>query len=82
MRGLNHYGRILLEEMMARGIIIDVDHMSEKATDAALAMAEEHHYPVICSHSWFRDLLYSAQTRVRPNEARNLRHQRRPQGGA
>ena len=61
-RGLNQYGKILLEEMMARGMIIDVDHMSEKATDTALAMAEKKNYPVICSHSWFRDLLYSAET--------------------
>jgi microsomal dipeptidase-like Zn-dependent dipeptidase len=59
-RGLNHYGEVLLEELMARGMIIDVDHMSEKATDAALALAESNHYPMICSHAWFRDLLFSA----------------------
>jgi microsomal dipeptidase-like Zn-dependent dipeptidase len=58
-RGLNRYGEVLLEELMARGMIIDVDHMSEKATDAALALAETHNYPVICSHAWFRDLLFS-----------------------
>ena len=61
-RGLNQYGAILLEEMMARGFIIDVDHMSEKATDTALDMAEQNRYPVICSHSWFRDLLFSGET--------------------
>ncbi len=65
-RGLNWYGEILLEEMIARGIIIDVDHMSEKATDAALSLAERNHYPVICSHSWFRDLLFSAHTEFDP----------------
>ncbi|HVN53535.1 MAG TPA: membrane dipeptidase [Anaerolineaceae bacterium] len=59
-RGLNQYGQILLEEMMARGLIIDVDHMSEKATDTALSIVEKENYPVICSHCWFRDLLYSA----------------------
>ncbi len=59
-RGLNQYGKVLLEEMMARGMIIDVDHMSEKATDTALSMAEKHEYPVMVSHSWFRDLLYSS----------------------
>ncbi len=59
--GLNQYGEILLEEMMARGFIIDVDHMSEKSTDTALDMAEKHSYPVMCSHTWFRDLLYSAE---------------------
>jgi microsomal dipeptidase-like Zn-dependent dipeptidase len=61
-RGLNPYGVVLLEEMMARGFIIDVDHMSEKATDKALDMAEQRHYPVICSHSWFRDLLFSSES--------------------
>lgn len=60
-RGLNHFGEMLLEEMMARGIIIDVDHMSEKATDTALTLVEARDYPVICSHSWFRDLLFSAE---------------------
>ena len=61
-RGLNKYGVILLEEMMKRSFIIDVDHMSEKATDTALDMAEEHSYPLICSHCWFRDLLFSGET--------------------
>jgi microsomal dipeptidase-like Zn-dependent dipeptidase len=67
-RGLNPYGHVLLEEMMARGMIIDVDHMSEKATDEALTLAEEHHYPVICSHSWFRDLLYSSSIEFDPQK--------------
>jgi microsomal dipeptidase-like Zn-dependent dipeptidase len=61
-RGLNQYGVVLLQEMMRRGLIIDVDHMSEKATDTALSMAEENQYPVICSHSWFRDLLFSGES--------------------
>jgi hypothetical protein len=34
--------------------------MSEKTTDAALTLAEKRDYPVICSHTWFRDLLFSA----------------------
>jgi microsomal dipeptidase-like Zn-dependent dipeptidase len=61
-RGLNEYGHILLEELMARGMMIDIDHMSEKTTDTALTIAEAHQYPLMCSHSWFRDLLYSADT--------------------
>jgi microsomal dipeptidase-like Zn-dependent dipeptidase len=65
-RGLNIYGHIVLEEMMARGMIIDVDHMSEKSTDAALDLAEKNQYPVICSHTWFRDLLFSSQTEFDP----------------
>jgi microsomal dipeptidase-like Zn-dependent dipeptidase len=66
VRGLNQYGKILLEEMMKRGIIIDVDHMSEKTTDTALNLAEQNSYPVICSHTWFRDLLFSAQIEFDP----------------
>jgi len=56
-----------LEEMMARGIVIDVDHMSEKSTDTALSLVEKYGYPVICSHTWFRDLLFSSDTRVLKN---------------
>ena len=65
-RGLNRFGHILLEEMMVRGFLIDVDHMSEKSTDEALDMVEKRGYPVMCSHTWFRDLLYSAETEFDP----------------
>ncbi len=61
MRGLNKYGVVLLEELMARGFIIDIDHMSEKSTDTALTIAEKYQYPLMTSHSWFRDLLYSGE---------------------
>jgi microsomal dipeptidase-like Zn-dependent dipeptidase len=59
-RGLNDYGCILLEEMMRRGLLIDIDHMSQKSTDEALDVAEQHAYPVLSSHAWFRDLAFSA----------------------
>ena len=68
VRSLNRYGQILLEEMMKRAMIIDIDHMSEKSTDAALDLAEEHQYPVITSHSWFRDLLYSSHSEFDPQK--------------
>jgi microsomal dipeptidase-like Zn-dependent dipeptidase len=68
VRSLNQYGIILLEEMMKRGMIIDIDHMSEKSTDATLDLVEAHNYPVITSHSWFRDLLYSADNEFNPQE--------------
>jgi microsomal dipeptidase-like Zn-dependent dipeptidase len=59
-RGLSPYGHILLEEMMKRGMLIDIDHMSQKTLDAALDLAESRHYPVLSSHAWFRDLAFSA----------------------
>lgn len=67
VRSLNQYGVILLEEMMKRGMIIDVDHMSEKSTDATLDLVEAKQYPVITSHSWFRDLLYSSDVEFDPH---------------
>ena len=60
-RGLTMYGIMLLQEMMRRGMIIDIDHMSQKATDTTLDMAEAHDYPVVSSHTWFRDLTFSAE---------------------
>ena len=38
---------------MDRGMLIDIDHMSAKATDQALDLLESRNYPgVISSHSW------------------------------
>ena len=68
VRSLNRYRVILLEEMMKRSMIIDFDHMSEKSTDAALDLVEAHDYPVITSHSWFRDLLYASDNEFNPLE--------------
>ncbi len=67
-RGLSPYGHILLEEMMKRGMLIDIDHMSQKALDAALELAELSHYPVLSSHAWFRDLAFSADVEFGPDQ--------------
>ncbi len=66
IRGLSVYGLILLEEMRARGMIIDVDHMSQKSLDVSLDLMERADYPVISSHSWFRELAFSADAEFDP----------------
>ena len=68
IRGLTVYGMILLEEMVARGMIIDVDHMSQKSVDTALNTMESLDYPVVSSHSWFRDLAFSADVEFDPRD--------------
>ncbi len=68
-RTLSAYGVMLLEEMMKRGMLIDIDHMSQKATDAALDLAEAHGYPVMSSHAWFRDLQFSGPAEFGPDHA-------------
>ena len=63
---LTAVGRRFLEGAMKRGFILDVDHMSEKTTDASLSLATAHRYPVISSHSSFRALGY--RRHERPDE--------------
>jgi microsomal dipeptidase-like Zn-dependent dipeptidase len=67
VRGLTVYGVILLEEMRARGMIIDVDHMSQKSLDTALDLMESVDYPVISSHSWFRELAFTGDEEFDPD---------------
>ncbi|MEW5742476.1 MAG: membrane dipeptidase [Myxococcota bacterium] len=55
-RGLTPLGQQFLTGAMKRGLLIDVDHMSTATTDAAIALAKQHQYPVLSSHSAFRDL--------------------------
>jgi microsomal dipeptidase-like Zn-dependent dipeptidase len=55
-RGLSPIGSAWLKRMMKHGMLIDVDHMSQHSRDDAFAIAESAFYPLISSHSGFRDL--------------------------
>jgi microsomal dipeptidase-like Zn-dependent dipeptidase len=55
-RGLSPLGQQFLRGAMKRGLLIDVDHMSAMTTDASIALAKQLNYPVLSSHSAFRDL--------------------------
>lgn len=55
-RGLTDLGRDLLHAMMTRGLLIDMEHMSNLSLADTLHLASEADYPVMLSHSWFRDL--------------------------
>ena len=48
-RGLLAPGEFLVRQMMARGMMIDIDHMSALAANRVLTIAEEHAYPAIVS---------------------------------
>ncbi|HKN94728.1 MAG TPA: hypothetical protein VJU60_10380, partial [Thermoleophilaceae bacterium] len=50
-RGLTPLGRYLIARMMAEHMLIEVDHMSERARDTVLAIAARHHYPLVSSHN-------------------------------
>ncbi|GII03882.1 hypothetical protein Pta02_58900 [Planobispora takensis] len=52
-RGLTSLGSYMIEGMMRRGMLVDIDHMSVKAADQALDLLESRSYPgVVSSHSW------------------------------
>jgi microsomal dipeptidase-like Zn-dependent dipeptidase len=52
-RGLSDLGRKLIERMMDKGMMVEVDHMSVKTRDEALKVIERRRYAgVISSHSW------------------------------
>src|SRR5206468_8240946 len=53
--GLSSLGQELVTEMMNKGMIIDVDHMSLKTLDRVLELAEARSYPVVASHVLFYD---------------------------
>jgi len=54
VRGLTSLGAHLINAMIDRGMIVETDHMSARARDAALDILEARHYPggVVTSHSW------------------------------
>ena len=54
VRGLTRQGRVAVEHMMKKGMMIDVDHMSERTLHPVLAMAEEKGYPMNSGHNSLR----------------------------
>jgi len=59
VNGLTDLGAYAMRGMMDRGILIDIDHMSQKASGQALDLLEENNYPgVVSSHSWLDPSYY------------------------
>lgn len=52
IRGLTDLGYYLLDELMKRGMMVDVDHMSRRAADATIEYMSARGYPMISSHDW------------------------------
>jgi len=67
-RGMTDVGRQAVIHMMARGILIDIDHMSDRTLDCALQLAEAVRggYPLISGHNGVRA--------GGPNTGENARH--------
>jgi|GEM_PF-1533274 len=56
-RGLTPAGVDLMQRLMAKGMLIDIDHMSSKALDESLDLATaQNSYPLVASHGQFFEL--------------------------
>ncbi len=49
--GLTALGRYLIGRLIANHMLIEVDHLSERARDEVLTIAAQAHYPLISSHN-------------------------------
>lgn len=65
--GLTGRGRDLVNALMNKGMIIDIDHMSVAAIDDTLALARQRtpEYPLVASHVQFFDINKPAQRHER-----------------
>jgi hypothetical protein len=50
-KGLTELGAYLVERMIAKQMLIEADHLSQKARESALAIAEAARYPLVSSHT-------------------------------
>ena len=50
-KGLTALGRYLIRRMMDRRMLIEVDHLSQKARQTVFAIAERRDYPLVSSHT-------------------------------
>ncbi len=51
VKGLTNLGEYLIGRLIANHMLIEVDHLSEKARLQVLAIAERHRYPLVSSHT-------------------------------
>lgn len=63
-RGLTDEGKALVAEMMERGMLVDVAHLSEKGVRAVRDLAvERDYYPIYISHGHLREVMVPARQR-------------------
>ncbi|MBK8254246.1 MAG: membrane dipeptidase [Polyangiaceae bacterium] len=70
--GLTAAGWVLMEELARAGMVIDLDHMSDRAVEQSLCFGETVGYPMMASHTAFRDLEFVPQYPFADKKARNL----------
>lgn len=54
IRGLTELGEFLIDQLIQRKMIIEIDHMSSRAQSRVLDITGARNYPVTSSHGWVR----------------------------
>jgi len=75
-KGLTERGYFLVREIMRMGMILDIDHMSHKAVHETLTIAEHYDYPLVSSHTSFRELAKHGASEVSKTREQVARIQR------
>jgi microsomal dipeptidase-like Zn-dependent dipeptidase len=57
-QGLTQHGETLVDELMRRGMLIDIDHMGHKTTERVFQLCEDRRYPLVSGHTGLRELKY------------------------
>ncbi|WNG29749.1 peptidase M19 [Cystobacter fuscus] len=57
-KGLTDEGKALVQAMMAKGMLVDMAHLSEKSVQDTFALAQANtYYPLYISHGHFREVM-------------------------
>ncbi|GEA90233.1 membrane dipeptidase [Cellulomonas cellasea] len=76
-RGLTALGAVAVRHLMRRGVLIDVDHMSERTVEDVLSIAEAERYPLVAGHTGVRSGGHATE---RHHSVRTLRRLRALRG--
>ncbi|MCA9690428.1 MAG: membrane dipeptidase, partial [Myxococcales bacterium] len=64
VRGLTDEGRALVQEMMARGMLVDAAHLSEQSVrDLHEVAVDNDYYPIYLSHAHFREIMLASKAK-------------------
>jgi len=80
VQGLTSLGKTLIRELAARGMIIDVDHMSAASKADTLDLCEAMDYPLVTGHSGFLEICRGAHRHERQLHPREIERIRRLEG--
>jgi microsomal dipeptidase-like Zn-dependent dipeptidase len=75
-KGLTGLGKTLIRELIHRGMVIDIDHMSAKSKADTLDLCETADYPVVAGHAGFVEISSGGKRhegQLLPEEADRIR---------